>query len=70
MSKLRATTENYCHLYDVAWEEYDNRKYKASRMDVINFLIGFTCNDERYYYEFHRVADIANQLYLDNIVEA
>ena len=70
MEKLRATTEDYSRLYDITLEEYEGRKYKARRMDVINFLIGFTCNDDRYYYEFHRVADIANQLYLDNVVEA
>lgn len=70
MDKLRAVTENYSHLYEVALEEYKSRKYKASRMDVINFLIGFTCNDARYYYEFHRVAAIANELYLEDIVEA
>ena len=70
MDKIKAVTENYAHLYEITAEEYKSRKYKASRMDVINFLIGYTCNDERYYYEFHRVASIANQLYLDDVVEA
>lgn len=69
MAKFRATSEIYNRLYQIALEEYENRKYKASRMDVINFLIGFTCYDEIYYYEFHRVADIANRLYLEDVVE-
>lgn len=70
MDKIKAVTENYSHLYEITAEEYKGRKYKARRMDVINFLIGYTCHDERYYYEFHRVADIANELYLEDIVEA
>lgn len=70
MNKLKAATENYARLYEITAEEYKGRKYKASRMDVINFLIGYTCYDERYFYEFYKVADIANQLYLEDVVEA